>query len=68
MDGFEFTKTLKSDPTNARIPIVMITSRTADKHRARAAELGVDLYLGKPYQEEELLRNLREMLGVAAPA
>ncbi len=68
MDGFEFTKTLKSDPANAHIPIVMITSRTADKHRARAAELGVDLYLGKPYQEEELLRNLREMLGVAAPA
>jgi chemosensory pili system protein ChpA (sensor histidine kinase/response regulator) len=68
MDGFEFTKTLKSDPAHAHIPIVMITSRTADKHRARAAELGVDLYLGKPYQEEELLRNLREMLGVAAVA
>jgi chemosensory pili system protein ChpA (sensor histidine kinase/response regulator) len=68
MDGFEFTKTVKADPKHARIPIVMITSRTADKHRARAAELGVDLYLGKPYQEEELLRNLREMLGVAAAA
>ncbi len=68
MDGFEFTKTLKSDPAHAHIPIVMITSRTADKHRARAAELGVDLYLGKPYQEEELLRHLREMLGVAAVA
>jgi chemosensory pili system protein ChpA (sensor histidine kinase/response regulator) len=68
MDGFEFTKTLKSDPAHSHIPIVMITSRTAEKHRARAAELGVDLYLGKPYQEDELLRNLREMLGVAAPA
>jgi chemosensory pili system protein ChpA (sensor histidine kinase/response regulator) len=64
MDGFEFTKTLKSDPRNAHVPIIMITSRTADKHRTRAAELGVDLYLGKPYQEEELLRNLREMLGM----
>ena len=40
----------------------MITSRTADKHRNRAMEIGVDVYLGKPYQEEELLRNLREML------
>jgi chemosensory pili system protein ChpA (sensor histidine kinase/response regulator) len=68
MDGFEFTKTLKGDPAHSHIPIVMITSRTADKHRARAAELGVDLYLGKPYQEDELLRNLREMLGVAASA
>jgi chemosensory pili system protein ChpA (sensor histidine kinase/response regulator) len=64
MDGFEFTKTLKSDAKQAHVPIIMITSRTADKHRARAAELGVDLYLGKPFQEEELLRNLREMLGL----
>jgi chemosensory pili system protein ChpA (sensor histidine kinase/response regulator) len=64
MDGFEFTKTLKSDPRHAHVPIIMITSRTADKHRTRAAELGVDLYLGKPFQEEELLRNLREMLGL----
>ena len=67
MDGFEFTKTIKNDARVARIPIIMITSRTADKHRARAAELGVDLYLGKPYQEDELLKHLREMLGVAAP-
>ena len=64
MDGFEFTKTLKRDPRHAHVPIIMITSRTADKHRARAAELGVDLYLGKPFQEEDLLRNLREMLGL----
>ncbi|HEX4885230.1 MAG TPA: hybrid sensor histidine kinase/response regulator, partial [Casimicrobiaceae bacterium] len=64
MDGFEFTKTLKSDPKHAHVPIIMITSRTADKHRMRAAELGVDLYLGKPFQEIELLRNLREMLGL----
>ena len=68
MDGFEFTKTMKNDAKLARIPIIMITSRTADKHRARAAELGVDLYLGKPYQEDELLRHLRDMLGVAAQA
>ena len=40
----------------------MITSRTAEKHRNLAKDLGVDLYLGKPFQEEELLRHLREML------
>ena len=68
MDGFEFTKTMKGDPTNAHIPIIMITSRTAEKHRNRAAELGVDLYLGKPYQEEDLLRNLRDMLSLPTPA
>jgi chemosensory pili system protein ChpA (sensor histidine kinase/response regulator) len=62
MDGFEFTRTIKGNPKNARIPIVMITSRTAEKHRNHAKELGVDLYLGKPFQEEELLRHLREML------
>ena len=64
MDGFEFTKKIKSDPTYAGIPIVMITSRTAEKHRNRAKELGVELYLGKPFQEEELLTNLREMLAL----
>jgi chemosensory pili system protein ChpA (sensor histidine kinase/response regulator) len=66
MDGFEFAKTIKSDPRYASIPIIMITSRTAEKHRSRAAELGVDLYLGKPYQEDELLKHLREMTGIAA--
>jgi chemosensory pili system protein ChpA (sensor histidine kinase/response regulator) len=68
MDGFEFTKMMKGDPDNAHIPIIMITSRTADKHRNRAAELGVDLYLGKPYQEDDLLRNLRDMLSLPTPA
>ncbi|HEY7943869.1 MAG TPA: Hpt domain-containing protein [Casimicrobiaceae bacterium] len=66
MDGFEFAKTIKADANLAHIPIIMITSRTAEKHRNRAAELGVELYLGKPYQEEELLRNLRELLAVHA--
>ncbi|MGH8801878.1 MAG: hybrid sensor histidine kinase/response regulator [Casimicrobiaceae bacterium] len=63
MDGFEFAKSAKGNPRTARIPIVMITSRTADKHRNRAIELGVDAFLGKPYQEDELLRNLRGMVG-----
>ena len=66
MDGFEFTKAIKRDPNFLNIPIIMITSRTAEKHRNRAAELGVDLYLGKPYQEDELLKHLREMTGVGA--
>ena len=62
MDGFEFAKTVKADVNLAHIPIIMITSRTAEKHRNRAKELGVDAYLGKPYQEDELLRNLRALL------
>jgi chemosensory pili system protein ChpA (sensor histidine kinase/response regulator) len=64
MDGFEFAKTVKADINLAHIPIIMITSRTAEKHRNRAKELGIDGYLGKPYQEEELMRNLRELLAL----
>jgi chemosensory pili system protein ChpA (sensor histidine kinase/response regulator) len=64
MDGFEFAKTAKSDAKYAHIPIIMITSRTAEKHRKRAQEFGVEAYVGKPYQEEELLRQLREMLAL----
>jgi chemosensory pili system protein ChpA (sensor histidine kinase/response regulator) len=66
MDGFEFAKTMKGDARMAHIPIIMITSRTAEKHRNRAQELGIEVYLGKPYQEEELLRHLREMLVLRA--
>ena len=64
MDGFELAKTMKADPRVAHVPIIIITSRTAEKHRARAKELGVDGYLGKPYQEEELLRQLRGLLAL----
>jgi len=64
MDGFEFAKTIKADMRLEHVPIIMITSRTAEKHRNRAKELGVDVYLGKPYQEDELLRNLREILSL----
>ena len=68
MDGFEFAKTIKGDARTAGIPVVMITSRTADKHRNRASELGVDCFLGKPYQEDELLGALRGLLGASAHA
>ncbi|MBC7711040.1 MAG: Hpt domain-containing protein [Rhizobacter sp.] len=55
MDGFEFTKTIKADNRQSHIPIIMITSRTAEKHRNHAMELGVNEYLGKPYQDEQLM-------------
>ena len=55
MDGFEFTKTIKADNRQRDIPIIMITSRTAEKHRKHAMELGVNEYLGKPYQDEQLM-------------
>ena len=55
MDGYEVAAQVRNDPRLADIPIIMITSRVGDKHRARAIELGVDDYLGKPYQESQLL-------------
>jgi chemosensory pili system protein ChpA (sensor histidine kinase/response regulator) len=58
MDGFELTKRMRQDARTRDVPIIMITSRTADKHRQYALELGVNEYMGKPYHEEELLANI----------
>jgi len=55
MDGFELAARLREQPRLAEIPVVMISSRTADKHREHAARLGVQAFLGKPYDESELL-------------
>ena len=68
MDGFEFAKTVKNDVRLKSIPIIMITSRTAAKHRARAAEIGVEAYLGKPFQEEELLNHIRQIVSAQSAA
>ena len=62
MDGYELATAMKADPRMRDVPIIMITSRTGDKHRQRAMDLGVERYLGKPYQEVELMRNVFELL------
>jgi chemosensory pili system protein ChpA (sensor histidine kinase/response regulator) len=69
MDGFELARIMRVDERLSAVPIIMITSRTADKHRNRALELGVNEYLGKPYQEQQLLDAIAEQLGrdVAQP-
>ncbi|MFZ5638204.1 MAG: response regulator, partial [Pseudomonadota bacterium] len=63
MDGYELATAMKADGRLAKVPIIMITSRTGDKHRQRAMDIGVDRYLGKPYQENELMRNVFGLLG-----
>ncbi|HEY0502732.1 MAG TPA: Hpt domain-containing protein, partial [Lysobacter sp.] len=68
MDGYELATAMKGDARLRGVPIVMITSRTGDKHRQRAFEIGVERYLGKPYQEPELIRNVYELLGIQAEA
>jgi len=68
MDGFEFARNVRADAKTKHIPIIMITSRTAEKHRNRALELGVNAYMGKPYQEEQLLQMIRQFTNRQAMA
>ncbi|MCS6947097.1 MAG: response regulator, partial [Steroidobacteraceae bacterium] len=62
MDGYEVAAHVRNDPRLQDVPIIMITSRVGEKHRARAIELGVDEYLGKPYQEAQLLEAIEPLL------
>jgi len=62
MDGFDLTRNIRGNAATRDIPIIMITSRTAEKHRRLAFDLGVNDYLGKPYQEDELVALIRRYL------
>jgi chemosensory pili system protein ChpA (sensor histidine kinase/response regulator) len=60
MDGFEVATQIRRDPQLVDLPIIMITSRTGAKHRDRALAIGVNDYLGKPYQEAQLLDSIAQ--------
>jgi chemosensory pili system protein ChpA (sensor histidine kinase/response regulator) len=62
MDGFELATYMRNEERLKNIPIIMITSRTGDKHRRRAEEIGVNCYLGKPFQESDLLENIERLV------
>lgn len=62
MDGYELATHMKADRRLRNVPIIMITSRSGDKHRQRALNIGVERYLGKPFQEADLLVQIREVL------
>ena len=62
MDGYEFATHVRNDERVSDVPIIMITSRVGDKHRARAIEIGVNDYLGKPYQDSQLLEAIQRLL------
>ncbi|MCF6300835.1 MAG: response regulator, partial [Proteobacteria bacterium] len=64
MDGYELAIKMKESDKFKNIPIIMITSRTGKKHKERAKEIGVDRYLGKPYQELDLMKNIGELLSL----
>ena len=62
MDGFEVLRTVRRDPRLANLPIIMITSRTGEKHKQQALELGVNRFLGKPFQEANLISTIDEVI------
>jgi chemosensory pili system protein ChpA (sensor histidine kinase/response regulator) len=62
MDGYELTSRIRADARLEHIPIIIITSRAGEKHRQRAFELGVNLYMSKPYHEDDLFKNIDQLL------
>mgnify|MGYP003912887491 CR=1 FL=1 len=68
MDGFDLTRNVRNGARTKHIPIIMITSRTAAKHRNYAMELGVNEYFGKPYQEDALLKTIAGFVAKEVPA
>lgn len=67
MDGFEVASAIRNDPELKDLPIIMITSRTGEKHRNRAFGLGVNEYIGKPFQEGLLLETIEKLITVEQP-
>ena len=64
MDGFEVTNLVRHHARHKDLPIIMITSRTGEKHRERAMSLGATMYMGKPFQEAELVTNIDSILAL----
>lgn len=62
MNGMELAQHLRLDPATQRLPIIMITSRSTEKHRQQAMRAGVNIYLTKPYTDTDLLRHVRSAL------
>jgi chemosensory pili system protein ChpA (sensor histidine kinase/response regulator) len=67
MDGYELATHVRNDPRLKDVPMMMITSRSGEKHRQRAREIGVNDYLAKPYQEADLVAHVFELLNMAPP-
>jgi chemosensory pili system protein ChpA (sensor histidine kinase/response regulator) len=63
MDGYQFATHVRNDPKLRGLPIIMITSRSGEKHRAKAIEIGVNDYLSKPYQESQLIAAIEALVG-----
>ena len=62
MDGFALARNVRNDTRTAKTPLIMISSRTADKHQNLAKDIGVDAFFGKPVQDDELIKKVRDLL------
>ncbi|MEI2769107.1 MAG: Hpt domain-containing protein [Nitrosomonas sp.] len=62
MNGFELIRNIRARSKTAKIPIIIISSRTAEKHQKLAKELGVNVFLGKPYKEDTLIKHLAKFI------
>lgn len=67
MDGFELANQIRHTKRLEKLPIMMITSRMGEKHRERAISIGVNAYMGKPFQEQALLDNIARLVQHQAP-
>ena len=63
MNGLDLTAHVRAQADMAHIPIIMITSRSTEKHRSQAKAAGVNVYLTKPFSEEDLLEHLAQLTG-----
>jgi chemosensory pili system protein ChpA (sensor histidine kinase/response regulator) len=70
MDGFDLARAVRREPRTRDIPLIIISSRTAEKHRNQAAQIGVNAFLGKPFQESDLLGHITRLTasGIPGPA
>lgn len=67
MDGLKLVKRVRSDPTHKHVPIVIISTESAEEDRQRALSLGANAYITKPIQAPQVIAKVRELLGLEPP-
>jgi two-component system chemotaxis response regulator CheY len=64
MDGLKLVKRVRTDPAHKDVPIVVITTESADEDRQRALALGANAYITKPIQAPQVIAKVKELLGI----
>jgi two-component system, chemotaxis family, chemotaxis protein CheY len=64
MDGLKLVKRVRTDPVHKDVPIVIITTESAEEDRQRALSLGANAYITKPIQAPQVIAKVRELLGL----